>query len=72
MLGTNYFMPLSHMAKSYILFEETNERINEFSIGYMMNPNLSINKDYKEQVTKYMKNTFGSITQQYISKILSK
>ena len=56
----------------YIWFEETNERINEFSIGYMMNPNLSINKYYKEQVTKYMKNTFGSITQQYISKILSK
>ena len=60
------------MAKSYIWLEETKERVNEFSIGYMINPNLNINKVFKQQVTKYMKTTFGEITQPHISKILAK
>ena len=60
------------MAKSYISSEETKERINEFSMEYMMNPNLSINKTFKEQVTKFKKITFGAMTQQHISKILFK
>ena len=32
MLGANCRMPLLHMSKSYIWLEETNQRINEFSI----------------------------------------
>ena len=51
------------MSKGYIWTEEKNEHINEFSIGYMMNPNLSINKYFNEQVTKCMKATFGAMTQ---------
>ena len=38
----------------------------------MINPNLNINKPFKEQVTKCIKNTFGTITQPHISKILAK
>ena len=72
LLGNNQRVPLSHMAKSYILCDETNELIHEFSIGYMMNPNLSINKAFKEQVKICMKTAFGTMTQQNISKILSK
>ena len=72
LLGTNHRPPLSHMATSYIWFEETNQRINEFSIGYTMNPNLSINKAFKEKVTKCIKTKFGAIMQQHISKILPK
>ena len=72
LLGTNHRLPLSHMAKSYIWFEEINECINEFSIRYIMNPNLGTNKAFKEQVTKRMKATFFAMTQQHISKILSK
>ena len=48
LLWTNHRLPSSNMAKSYIWIEETNERIIEFSIGYMINPNLSINKALKE------------------------
>ena len=44
--GTNRRIPLLHMAKSYIWLEETNQRINEFSIGYVMNPNLHKNKAF--------------------------
>ena len=72
MLGTNHCLPLSHMAKSYIWLEETNQLVNEFSIEYMMNPNLSINKAFKDQVKICMKTTFVTMTQQHISKFLSK
>ena len=47
LLGTNHHLPLSNMAKSYISTEVKNQRINELSIGYKMNPNLSINKAFK-------------------------
>ena len=72
LLGTNHHLPLSHMAKIYIWFEEKNKRINEFSIGYTINLNLNANKAFKDQVTKCMKNTFGEMTKQHIGKILSK
>ena len=72
LLGTNHRPPLSHMAKSYIWLEETNQRINEVSIGYMMNPNLSMNKVFREQVTLCMKTTFSTSTMTHISKILLK
>ena len=58
------------MAKSHIWLEETKELIYEFSIGYMINPDLNINRAFKEQETKCMKTTFGTITETYISKIL--
>ena len=68
LLGNNHRLPLSHMAKSYIWLEETNQRLNEFSIGYMMNPNLSINKAFKEQVKICKKTRFSTMNQQHISK----
>ena len=72
LLGTNHRLPLSHMDERYIWLKETLERINEFSIGYMINPTLSIDKSFKEQVTEFMKTTSGAMTQPHISKILYK
>ena len=71
LLGINYRPPLSHMTKSYIWLEEK-KRINEFSIGYMINPSLNIKIAFKQQVTKCTKTKFGAITQPHISKILKK
>ena len=68
LVGTNHRLPLSHMDKSYIWLEETNQRINEFSIGYMMNPNLNMNKVFREQVKVCMKTTFSTSTMTHISK----
>ena len=62
LLGTNYCLPLSHKAKSYIWPEEKNQLINEFSIGYMMNLNLNMNKVFREQVQACVKNTFHTST----------
>ena len=67
-LRTNHCLPLSHMDKSYIWPEETNQRINEFSIGYMMNPNLYKNKVFREQVRVCLKTTFGTSTNTHIGK----
>ena len=61
LLGTNHRLPLSHMAKSYIWLEEKNQRINEFYIGYMMNPNLNTNKTFREQVKVCLKTHIWSI-----------
>ena len=72
LLGNNHRLPLSHIDKSCIWLEETNKRINELSIGYMMNPNLSIDKIFREQVKVCMKNTFFTSTMTHISKILLK
>ena len=72
MLGTNCRMPLLHMSKSCILLEETNQRINELSIGYMMNPNLNRSRAFKNQVKLCLKHTFGPDTNSRISKTLQK
>ena len=70
MLGAYFCIPLLHMSKSYIWLEETNQRINEFSIGYMMNPTLYNNRAFKEQVKVSFKNTFGPDTNSHIYRTL--
>ena len=72
MLGTKCRMPLLHMSKSYIWIEETNQRINEFSIGYMTNPTLYRNRYFKDQVKVCLKHTFGPDTNSHIDKTLQK
>ena len=66
LLGNNHRLPLFHMAKLFIWIEEKNERINDFSIGYMINPKLNINRAFIEQVNKYMNTTLGAITKPHI------
>ena len=71
MLGTNCRRSLLHMSKSYIWLEEKNQRINDLSIGYMMNPNLNTNNAFRKQVKVCFKYTFGPSTNIHIGKILS-
>ena len=72
MLVANCHMPLLHMSKSYIWIEETNQLINEFSVGYMINPNLYRNRYFKDQVKVCFKHTFGTDTISHINKTLQK
>ena len=72
MLVANCRMPLLHMSKSYIWIEETNQRINEFYFGHMLNPTLLTNKVFKEQVKTCFKNTFGPDTNKHINRTLHK
>ena len=66
LLGTNCPRPLLHRSKSYIWLKESNQRINEFYIGYMMNPNFHKNKALKYQVKGFLENTFGPSTNIHI------
>ena len=72
MVGANCRMPLLHISKSYIWLEETNQRINDFSIGYTMNPTLYRNRAFKDQVKVCFNHTFGPDTISHINKTLQK
>ena len=72
LLRANNRTPLFHMSKSFIWIEETKGRIDEFSIGYMINPKLNINKAFREEVLKYMNTKFGQINQPHIRTTLTK
>ena len=57
----NWCMPLLHMSKSYILIKETNQRINEFTFGYMIIPNLFKNR--------YLKNKWKCVSKTHLVQI---
>ena len=46
LLVENRRLPLFHMSKRFIWIDETKKRINEFTIGYMINPGLNVNKAF--------------------------
>ena len=50
LLWDNHRLTLFYMAKCFIWLEVTEERINEFSIEYMINPQFNNNKSFIEQV----------------------
>ena len=60
------------MAKRFIWLGEAKKLINEFTIGYIINPGLNINKDFREQVEKCMNTALGEITQHFIKSTLEK
>ena len=59
LLVENHRLPLFYMSKRFIWLNETKQYINLFTIGYIINPSLDVNKTFKEQVEKCMYNIFG-------------
>ena len=51
------------MSKGFVYLHNAKELINEFAIDYMVHPKFHANKAFKEQVEKYMNDTFGTTTQ---------
>ena len=45
--GENCRLPLFHGAKRCICNNETKQRINDFKIGYMINPGSNVNKAFR-------------------------
>ena len=70
-LGANNRLPLFHMTKSLVYIQEIDQHINQFSIGYMINPRLNTNGIFKDQVNICMKKTFNVTEQKHITKILT-
>ena len=50
LLGVNHHLLLLHMSNSFAYINNTEERINKFTISYMVNPTLHLNKSFKEKV----------------------
>ena len=48
------------------------DSINQFAIGYMINPSLNINKVLREQTEKCLSATFHEKTMEYIRGCLEK
>ena len=71
LFGENHRLPLFNMAKPFIWINEK-KSIDEFTIGYINNPGLNVNKAFREQVEKCMYTTFGEITQPFIKSTLAK
>ena len=72
LLGVDHRLQLLYMAKRFIWLEETGKLINEFEIGYSINPGLHVNKAFRDQVEKCINTKFGALTQTLIKSILSK
>ena len=47
LLGVNNHQPLLHMDKTFIYINNTEKLINQFSIGYMVNPKLHVQKVFR-------------------------
>ena len=71
-LGANFRMPLIHMSNRKNWIEETNQRINEFSFAYMLNPTLNKKKAFKEQVKACVIKLFCADTNNHINITLIK
>ena len=70
--GVNHCLNLLHMSKNFVYLYNVEEFINEFEIGYMVNPTLYVYKAFKEQVEKFMNDKFVSTTQPFIKNIMKK
>ena len=46
-VGVNHRLPILHMYKIMVHIYTTEKTVHKFSIGYMINPSLHINKIFK-------------------------
>ena len=72
LLGLYHRQPLLHMSKIFVYINTTYERINPFSIGYMINPTLQVNKVFRDKVEKFLRDTFHQNTMKGIKHFLRK
>ena len=54
LLEVNHRKSILHMSKIMVYYYSTDESINIFAIGYMINPSLNCNKVFREQVEKIL------------------
>ena len=47
LLGDKHCLPLFHIAKRFIWINETKQRMNDFTIGYMITPESNVNKAFR-------------------------
>ena len=59
-VGVSHRQPILHMSKIMVYCYTKDETINQFSIGYMINPSLYFNNVLRTQVEKCLSVLFSS------------
>ena len=71
-VGVNHCLRILHLFKILVHIYTTENTINQFSIGYMINPSIHFNKVFKTQVQKCLGCSFSIKTIKTIKKCLMK
>ena len=71
-VGVNHRQPILHMYKRMVHYYTTDKTINQFSIGYMINPSLKFNNVLITQVEKCLSVSFSTRTMKTIKDCLMK
>ena len=72
LVGINYSEPILHMSKRMVHIYSIYDIINQFEIGYMINPALNVNKVLREKVVKCLSDTYNENTMENIRGCLKK
>ena len=71
-VGVKNRLPILHMSKIMVYIFSTEKNVNQFAIGYMINPSLHINKMFKTKVKKCLGCYFSTETTQTIKNCFMK
>ena len=58
LVGVNNCQPILYMSKIMVHCYSTDESINQFAIGYMINHSLNYNKGFRQQVEEFWSVSF--------------
>ena len=53
LVGVNNYLTLLHMSKTFVYMNSIENYMNQFAIGFMVNPKLHVDKAFKYQVKSY-------------------
>ena len=71
-VGVNHRLPILHIPKRMFYFYTTDETMNQFEIGYRINPSLKFNNVFILQVEKCLSVSFSVRTMKTIKDCLMK
>ena len=72
LVGVNHLQPILHISKILVHCYPTDETIDQFAIGYMINPSLNSSKLFRKQVERCLIYTFRERTMETIRDCLWK
>ena len=70
LVGVNHRQPILHMSMIMVHFYYIDETMNQFEIGYMINPSINCDKAFREKVEKFLNSTFNSRTMETFTDFL--
>ena len=62
LIGVNHRQPIIKTHNIMVYLYSTDEKTNQFAIGYMINPSLHTNRVFREQVEKLLRAKFHENT----------